>query len=401
MKVVQINATYGIGSTGFIVKDIDELLTKKGIASYVVTPIATSSSERIINIGNALDRKWHALMTRILGHQCYGSKTATKKMLKKLDAIKPDIVHLHNLHSNYINFNLLFDYLEKNDIHTVITLHDCWFFTGKCFHYVAEGCDKWKTECFACPRNKKDVPSVLFDKSKSVYKDKKYAYSKLKNLYVVSVSKWMQSQVRQSILNVGQLHQIYNGIDLSIFYDRGKVWSKEQKIDNKFIILGMANKWFDDKNKKALDKVIDSLDNQSILILVGGSNAEIKSDKVYMIDFVSDRDELAKIYSSADVFVNLTWEDSLPTVNMEALACGTPVVTYDSCGSPEIINKDTGLIIPQGDINELMNAIQLIKKNGKFLYAEHCTRRAKECFEKETQYEKYIALYRQICEENK
>ena len=397
MKVVQINAIYGSKSTGTIVKDIDKLLESKGHESYVVYPQATEEPTNGYKIGNKFDYKLHALLTRLLGKQAYFSRNSTKKLLNQIDKIKPDIVHLHNLHSNYIHLNMLLDYLAIKKIKTVITLHDCWFFTGKCFHYQVANCDKWKESCGDCPKIKDDVPSWFFDPTSEVISDKRKYFNKIDSLTVVGVSKWISEEAKQGIFKDNKIVTIYNGVDIDIFKPTQSEIRKELKLEDKFILIGTAEKWLDTLNKHTLEYIASNLQSDMKLIIFGCSKDQIEKlpDSVIGLGYIKDRRELVKLYSMADVFVNVTWEDSLPTVNIESLACGTPVITYESGGSPEIVNKETGLVVLQGDKFKLMNSILEVKKMGKDYYHDKCINRVFENFDKNSRYEEYIALYKE------
>ena len=242
MKVMQINAVYDYGSTGVIVKDIDEVLQKYGYESYVAYVNCKNSPKNGYKIGNQIDYKLHALLTRIFGKQAYFSTFKTKTFLRYIDMIKPDIIHLHNLHSNYINLNLLLRYIIKNNIKTVITLHDCWFFTGKCFHYMTYKCNKWQTECDNCPKLKKDVPSWFFDRSRKVFIDKKRYFSQIDDLVVVGVSNWISNEAKKSFFKNKKIIAIHNGVDIDIFKPMDSNIRKKYKIEGKFVVLGMADR---------------------------------------------------------------------------------------------------------------------------------------------------------------
>ena len=192
MKVMQINAVYGVGSTGVIVEDLHNLSLKNGIESYVSYSTTNKNPAEIENgyvIGDTLGKKIHAVLSRVGGKQAYFSSSATKKLIGHIESVKPDIVHLHNLHSNYVNLNLLLDYLAKKDIATVVTLHDCWFYTGGCFHYTAAGCNKWQEACGNCPKKKQDTPALLTDNSAKILADRKKYFGKIKNLIMTGVFK--------------------------------------------------------------------------------------------------------------------------------------------------------------------------------------------------------------------
>ena len=395
MKVLQINAVYGFLSTGIIAKDICDMLEKNGEKIAVATQRTNITSDNVCVVGNKLDWKYHALHSRIFGKQGYASKGATKKLLKWMDKEKPDVVHLHNLHSNYINFNMLCDYLAKNDIATVITLHDCWYFTGKCTHYVHAGCDRWQTSCGNCPQLKKEVPSLFFDNTKKVLKDRISHLLKIKNLTLVGCSNWIADEVKKSHLSSVRTEVVYNGVDTTTFRPHENDFRQKYNIGDKFVIMGMADKWSNPVNKVSVDAIIEN--NPDAAIVVVGCKDERKplfegKENVITIGFVSDRNELSDIYSSADVFVNLTRADTLPTVNMESICCGTPVVTFDSCGSPELVDEDSGIVVAKDNTLSLCGAIDKIK-NGECKF-DALQKHVK--FDKNTCYERYYEIYRSL-----
>lgn len=401
MKVVQINATYGEGSTGIIVQDIGQMLREIGEAPRFVYQFGLCPKTEGFKIGNKLDWKWHALYTRLVGMQGYASKMATRKLIKYLLEEKPDVVHLHNVHSNYLNFNLLFAFLAKEKIATVLTLHDCWFFTGKCCHFIVSNCNRWQEGCGSCPCIKEDIKSMFFDKTSKVLKDKRKAYQQIENLTVIGCSDWICELAKKAPVFQGKkIFRIYNGIDINIFQpkDREKL-RKEFLIDNQFVIMGMANKWLDKKNNTVFSAVVEKLSSEMILFIVGCDETQLEALKsfsnVRAYGFIKERKKLANLYNVADVFVNLTYEDTLPTVNMEALGCGTPVITYDSCGSPELVKEsETGYIVPQGDSNLLIERIECVRD--RKISRNSCVQYAKKCFDKRRQYLEYIQMYRAI-----
>ncbi len=399
MKVLQINAVYGQGSTGVIVKDIDEALQENGYKSFVAYANCNTIPNNGFKIGNKIDHKVHGMLTRTLGKQAYSSVLSTNKLLRYIDIINPDVIHLHNLHSNYINLNMLLKYIIKNDIKTVITLHDCWFFTGKCFHYIADQCTKWQTECNTCPRLKKDVPSWFFDQTSKVFNDKKRYFELISDLVVVGVSNWISNEAKKSFFKDKEIATIHNGVDTVIFKPMESNFRKKNNIEDKFVILGMANKWLLPNNNPSLKYISNNLGENYVLVLVGCSEAEKHNlpANVIGLGYVNNKEELARIYSMADVFVNTTWEDSFPTVNIESISCGTPVITFDSCGSPEAIDKDTGLIVPQGNYKQLWKAIMEIKQKGKHYYQQRCVEYGREKYNKNDRYTDYILLYEEIC----
>ncbi len=401
MKVVEINAVYGVGSTGIIVSDICNMLESSGNLAF---PCYMHSSEKMkkgIKVGNLPDWKWHALYTRLSGMQGYASRLSTKQLLNKLDTIDPDIIHLHNLHSNYINLPMLLRYCAKRKIKTILTLHDCWFFTGKCFHFVESTCEKWKTGCSECPRNKMDIKSLFFDNTKRAFDDRRRLFSDIEELYIVGCSEWMSSLAGCSPLFSGrEVVTVRNGVDTSVFCPTRRDFRAKNHLENKTVVLGMANKWLRSENKEALERANSICGNDMTLVIVGCSEEERRmlSDRknVIALGFINDRYELADIYSSSDMFVNLTHADTLPTVNMESICCGTPVITYDVGGSAELVDEGvTGHVIPENDLDLLLKTILDMKDNP--IDRCRCADSGRKKFDKNVNYLQYLKLFEKIC----
>ena len=399
MKLIEINATYGIGSTGRIVLDLEA----EAKLNNIDVGVAYQSADRVavcgFKVGNRLDRAWHGLMTRVKGRQGYNSRGATRKLVKWLDKEKPDIVHLHNLHSNYINLEILLTYLAKRDIATVITLHDCWFFTGKCFHFVESGCDRWQTGCHDCPRNKLDIKSLFTDASARVWADKKRLYEAIPRLYTVGCSKWITSLAEKSILSSGKVLQIYNGVDTDVFRPMVTDFKSRYGINGKFVSVGAANKWLLPENRELFDSYLKTKKNDEALVLFGANEEHKRAvaglDGVLALGYITDKADMAELFAAADVFINPTHADTLPTVNMEAAACGTPVITYDVCGSPELVNDGvTGFVIPEGDTVGVLVAKEAIR--GGKISRDVCREHALSNFDKNENYKKYIELFKEI-----
>ena len=395
MRVLQINAVYGFGSTGLIVQDISKMLIDSGNESFVAYQSANVIPESSCVVGNKLDWKYHALHTRIFGKQGYASRGATKKLLKWIDEIKPDVVHFHNLHSNYINFNILCDYLSKNNVPTVITMHDCWYFTGKCSHYVEVGCDRWQSTCGKCPLLKTEVPSLFFDRTSKVLLDRTNHLKKIPNLTLVGCSEWIAGEAKKSLLKNVNVEVIRNGVDVDVFRPHENNFRKEHNIgENEFVILGMANKWASPINKETVEKIINSQDKNTKIVIVGCNQEKTehfsKFEGVVPVGFIKDRVLLSDIYSSADVFVNLTHADTLPTVNMESICCGTPVITFNCTGSPELLDEDSGYVVEENDVDGIIEKIEKIKKEP--LMFDVAEKQAK--FDKNRSYEGYLNIYR-------
>lgn len=395
VKILQINAVYGFKSTGIIVKDIEKLLNDNSHTVYVAYQTALNPPPNSYKIGSRLDYKLHALYARVFGRQAYASRCATKGLIKYIKRISPDIVHFHNLHSNYINLNMLCDFLAKRKIPTVITMHDCWYFTGKCTHYAAVKCDRWQTTCGNCPQNKAEQPSLFFDCTAKVLKDKTDHLNKLKNLTLVGCSEWVATEARKSLLKNATIKTVYNGVDTSIFKPHDSNFKEKHSLNNKFVILGIADKWCLDINKEAVTRIIsENIDAQ--ILVIGCTQAQkdyFKSyNNVLCLDYISDRQELADIYAASDVFVNLTHADTLPTVNMESICCGTPVITYNCCGSPELIDSDSGFVVEENDINTLLLKIKQIKDTPLLFDVKEKQKK----FDKNTCYNRYLDIYNSL-----
>lgn len=397
MKVLHINAVSGIRSTGRICSEINECLKENGHKGYIA--YSDGIEARGYKIGWILDRKIHALLSRISGKQGYFSRIETYRLLKYIKFLGPDIIHLHNLHGNYINIKMLLKYIVNNNISTVITLHDCWFFTGKCFHYTVEGCYKWKDECKHCPRIHKDNPSWFFDRSKQMYRDKRELLGKIKNLAIVGVSDWITAEARQSFLRDAKIiTRIYNWADFDIFKP---VYSgdllRDMNLEYKFIILGVASIWTADKGLAKFIRLSKILPKNMVIILIGKIKEKMEDYKnIIHIRETHDINSLVKFYSLADVLLNLSMEESCGRVPIEALACGTPVIAMNSTSNPEQIGEGCGYVIEKDDIKDLYSKIKEVYKNTRSFYSGHCISYAYKTFNKADCLNDYIRLYHEL-----
>lgn len=401
MKIMQINAVYGVGSTGVIMADIHNLALKKGLESYAAYSVSPFKKDQVKNgyvIGNIFGKKAHAALCRIGGKQAYYSRLATLGLIKHIERIQPDIIHLHNLHSNYLNLNMLLDFLAKNNISTVLTNHDCWFFTGGCFHYTAAGCYKWLENCGKCPKKSADTPAFFFDNSSEILNDRKKYFSKIKDLTFVGVSDWVSKEAAKTFFKSKNIVTIHNGINTEFFKYTPSDFRTRYGLDNKFVILGAANKWLAPVNAQTFKTVTAALPRDCALVLLGCSEGQKERlpQNVIPLNFIKERGELRKIYSAADVFANCTREDTLPLINLEAQSCGTPLVTYQNTGAAETVDGKCGFSVENGNAGELLNTILKIKKTGKAAFSSNCREWIKTNFDRDKNYEKYISLYHAI-----
>ncbi|MBO5480982.1 MAG: glycosyltransferase [Clostridia bacterium] len=400
MKILQINAVYGTGSTGRIVADISDTIKRAGGESFVAYQSTIEPVENAFVMGSSFTRKVDALRARVFGLQAYGSKRATKRLLRWMDEIKPDVVHLHNLHSHYIHLPLLCKYLAKKDIPTVITLHDCWFFTGKCTHYTSAKCNKWQTGCGNCPQLKKDIPSWLFDRTAKMWKDKKELFSAIPRLAVIGVSDWITNEAKKSFLqNAKIIQRIYNWIDLQTFYPREENIREQYHLPkDKFLIFCIGAGWNNRMEKwRDLLRLAQKLPSNMHIVL-GGSvqSPQDLPDNITSIGYIHSTENLAKLYAGVDAYVHLSREDTFGKVIAEAMACGTPAVVYNATACPELVGKGCGYVVKTGDIDGICVALQMIQEKGKSAYLEKCVAYVREHFEKEKLIEDTVALYEAV-----
>lgn len=393
MKIVQINTTCGIGSTGKICTGISQLLTENNVENYILYSTKSNGYSFGIQCSDENYIKIQVLKSRIFGNYGFNSKKVTKKMIRELDKINPDIVHVHNIHGHDCHFEILFNYLKKNKVKVVYTFHDCWAFTGYCPHFAIAQCDNWSTGCGQCVLRKRY--SWFFDKSAQNYSRKRVALEGV-DLTVVTPSHWLASLVKHSFLKNYPVKVINNGIDLAVFGPVESGFRKKYGLQNKKIVLGVSFGW---SSQKGLDVFIDlaeRLSNVYQIVLIGtDANVDRQLPKnIISIHRTQNQQELAQIYSAADVFVNPTREDNYPTVNMEAITCGTPVVTFDTGGSPEMLDETCGSVVAQDNMESLIKEIIRICETKPFSQ-EACAKKAQE-FDKNERFKEYIELYERV-----
>ena len=392
MKIVQINATCGSGSTGKICVDISRLLTDKNIENYIIYSGKKSTYPLGIYCGDSKEIKVQALRSHLFGLYGFNSIQITKRMLKKLDEIEPDVVHLHNLHGHNCNLEMLLCYLRDKHIKTFWTFHDCWAFTAYCPHFTMDKCDKWKGGCHDCHRYREY--SFFFDRSRELYDKKKKASEGL-DLTIITPSQWLADLVKQSFFKNYPVKVINNGIDLGIFKPTPADFREKHGIPtDKYIVLGVAFGW---GKRKGLDVFIElskRLDKEKYQIILVGTDEKIDKQlpsNIISIHRTQNQRELAEIYTAADVFANPTREDNYPTVNMESIACGTPVVTFKTGGSPEMIDETCGSVVPCDDIDAMEKEIIRICE-GRPFGGDACIKYA-QSFDAYKKYEEYIESY--------
>lgn len=398
MKVLLINAVCGTGSTGRIVADIWKALKDQGHEAKVAYGVGHGSivsPEDQICFNNKIGYYTHNILAKITDKTGMYSKRQTKALLKKIDEFQPDIIHLHNLHGYYINYPILFEYLAEKDIPVVWTLHDCWAYTGHCAYYSANQCALWKAGCEKC-EYLQEYPRCYFNgNARNNYKKKKTAFTSVSRMIITTPSNWLANEVKKSFLSKYPVLTVYDAIDLNLFKPTASDFKNAQGINSKLMILSVANVW---EKRKGLDDIVKLskvLDSNKVLVIVGVDEEQKKKlpTDIIAIERTANLDELVKIYSAADVFVNLSVEETFGMVTAEALACGTPVVAYDKTAVPEVVDKQSGVIVHAGNIQELVSGI----KKAQSISSENARKRA-EMFDKKIEIERFMSIYQLLME---
>ncbi len=421
-KLLQINVTANWGSTGKIAEQINLAAQSRGWETYIAYGrMANASASTLIKVGTRCDQLWHGIESRLFDRHGLASRRATRQLVRKIDELQPDIIHLHNIHGYYLNYPILFDYLKQAGIPVVWTLHDCWAFTGHCAYFDLADCERWKTGCHDCPLLSKEYPVAwLRDRSRRNYEQKRETFLGVERLVLTPVSQWLAGLAQESFLGSYPIQCIQNGIDLKQFApcgERGEVLKKWGIDPNKKVVLGVASVW---EQRKGFDDFLalrNMLSDDYSIVMVGVSDKQRNSLPAGIIGIrrTNNVRELAELYTAADVYVNPTYADTFPTTNLEALACGTPAVTYRTGGSPEAVDEATGRVVEVGDVAALAAAVQELLDGGLMQRScgserfeqfdgalrgssgsNACRERAERLFDKNRCFEKYVDLYARL-----
>ncbi len=398
MKVVQINAVYEYSSTGRTSTEMHEYLRSKGVDSYVFCTNKSDVNNNIFTFSSPSDMKIHSVFSRLFGLQGMFSYFSTRKLLKKLDVIKPDIVHLRVLHSNCINLPMLLKYLATSNIATVITLHDCWYFTGHCCYFIDSNCSKWKTGCGKCPDLRNWNTSLFFDNSAKLLQMKKDLFSSIQKLAVIGVSDWVTDFIKDSILQDAKvIKRIYNWIDMTKFAPRDSDALRESLGvgGDDFVVLGVAQIWSPSKGLDSFIKLANLCKDIKI-VLVGKILDKDLPANIIQVGVISDTEKLVDYYYMADVFFNPSIRETFGKVTVEAMAAGTPAVVYNATASPELITEGCGFVVNVGDIESVVECMNTIRSSTKKFYSQKCKQFVSENFEKEKLINDYILLYESL-----
>lgn len=399
MKLVLINAESGKGGgPATICDDIYANFVSASDENEALVCYGRQCNENTnvnrYKIGSKWNLAWHLVLTRLFDAHGLGSKRATRKLVNKLKEYKPDVVNLHNIHGYYLNYEILFNYLKEANIPVVWTLHDCWPFTGHCAYFDLAGCDKWQSHCADCPQKKSYPASRLLDRSSANFDKKKALFAGISDkLTIVTPSAWLGELVKQSFLKDCRVEVINNGIDLNVFKpDKGR-FKESYGLEDKKVVLALASEWTVRKGFEDIKYIGTHLPEDFRLVIVGLQEEQVAEvpEEIIAITRTDNVQQLVQIYSEADVFVNASVEDNFPTVILEALACGTPVVTYDTGGCREEIDESCGILVDKYDKGGLLAGI--VKLGAKYdAQVEACVKKA-QGFEKKAMYDKYNELF--------
>lgn len=403
LKLLQINCDLNWGSIGRIAEGIGILAQKQGWEPYLIYGRdKNTSSLNEYKLSNILDVYEHYAEYRLIDNDGLASRAATRKVIKKIEEINPDIIHLHNIHDHWLNYNILFQYLITTKVPLVWTQHDCWSFTGGCGYYSLIDCKKWEKECDRCPLKHGLFP--LVDKTNYHFNKKKELFNSVSNLTLVPVSKWLEGEIRRSFLNSVNVRQIYNGVDITVFKPIDNKYVKEKlNIGGRKLLVAAATSWSERKGLKDYITLSRTLRSDEVIVLVGLSGSQLKHlpSKIIGLSRTQDVNELVHLYSAADIVLNLSYEETFGLTTVEGFACGTPGIVYNSTASPELITPETGLVVEAGDIEGVATAVHEILKNGKDHYAKACRERAVKFFNKDDRFADYIKLYEELLNERK
>lgn len=413
-KLLQIDACLNVGSTGRIAEDLAKLAQEHGWECYHIHGSRyVNPPSRMITYqpGSVADEYIHYAEHRLFDNDGLASRVVTRRIVKRIKEVSPDVIQLHDLHDHWLNYKILFEYLNTLNIPIVWTQHDCWSFTGGCSYFTLLGCEQWKNGCSkSCPERSCHFMRRLWNKTELHYNLKRELFSATNNLTLVPVSHWLEGLLKESFLKKKNIRMIHNGIDINVFrpLDDISILRKHglegiNHVGAKFVLIGVAHPWSERKGLKdyiALSKVLPP---NCIIVLIGLSEEQRNGlpENIVGLGVTRNVDELVELYNVADIVLNLSHEETFGLTTAEGFACGTPGIVYNATASPELITPETGIIVETGDIQGVADAVKQILANGKSSYTIACRKRAEEFFNKNKCFEKYLKLYEDLIDRNK
>jgi len=399
--LLQIGVEVNSGSTGRIAEQLGEVAMSHGWESYITYARAYQPSKsNVIKIGNNFSVYYHVLQTRLFDNHGFASTRATKKLIKQIKKINPDVIQLHQLHGYYLNLQLLFEYFASIDTPVVWSLHDCWAMTGHCAHFVLCGCERWRTQCFKCPQKNKYPKSLVFDRSRNNFIQKKKLFTSVKNLTIVPTSLWIEGLAKESFLFKHAMIVITNGIDTNTFSPQSNTLEVKTKynIQGDFMILGVGTEWNANKGLYDYYELREKLSDNYMIVLVGLQKKQIEElpKGIIGIPRTESINELVQLYSAADVVTSLSYLETFGLTPVEGFACGTPAIVYNCTATPELVTPEVGFVVEPGNIEGIADVIIQIRTKGKMYYSRNCRVRAEKFYKKEDKFGEYIKLYEEL-----
>lgn len=402
-KLLQINASLNKGSTGRIAEQIATLARSRGWDTYMIhgARYVNKSEMHSLQTVSSMGERIHAIKSMLFDAHGLGSACATRRVIREIERIRPDVIHLHNIHGYYLNYKVLFEYLRTLDTPVVWTLHDCWPMTGHCAYFDAIDCKRWKNGCHSCLLKRTYPKSLLLDGSKRNYELKQSLFTSVKNMTIVPVSQWLSNVVRESFLRVYPCSVISNGVDVTMFSSRPTDLRLRLCIGDKKVLLGVAATWEERKGLNDYIMLSHILPDDYCIVLVGVSENQKRTfpDNVIGVTRTENQQELAEYYSMADIVLNLSYQETFGMTTVEGFSCGTPGIVYDKTASPELMTSSCGKIVEAGNMEQLLSAITEIIANGKEYYATACRERVDQYYNKDDRFNDYVELYERLCQQ--
>ncbi len=402
-KLLQINVTANWGSTGKIAEQINLLAQQEGWETYIAFGrYANPSESKLIHIGNTFNVYEHYFEHKLWDNDGLASRLATRRIVEKINELKPALIHLHNIHDHWLNYRILFEYLNTLDIPIVWTQHDCWAFTGGCGYFTRFGCEQWKRGCtMNCPFRKGNIARRVINKASEHYDLKKRLFTTSRNLTLVPVSHWLEGVLKESFLKDRPIKTILNGIDVNIFSPLNNLQAPLRKygLENVRYVIGVATVWSERKGFKDYCQLTSHMLEGIKIVLIGLNQKQLQEAAKFGIIGISRTEnvgELVALYNGASIVMNLSYEETFGLTTVEGFACGTPSIVYNATASPELITPETGIVVEAGNINRVADAVKVILSKGKQHYSSACRKRAEEFFDKNDRYQEYIKLYEDL-----